>query len=219
MSEGLVVITGTSHGIGNATMKRFLMAGYEVVGIDKDIFDEPLENYTHFVCDISKDELPDLDEPVNILVNNAGIQGTDKDIDVNLKGLIRCTEKYGLQENISAIVNLASVSAHNGAEFGHYVASKGGVLSYTKWAAKQVAKYNATCNSLSFGGVFTELNSQVIDDPNKWDKIMEQTPLKKWMSRRECAEWIYFVSVINKSMSGQDIIIDNLESLNHTFVW
>ena len=219
MDKGLVVITGTCHGIGNATMERFLKAGWKVVGIDKDTFGRSLENYTHYVCDISKDELPDLGEPVNILINNAGVQGTDEDIDVNLKDLIRCTEKYGLQGNISAIVNLASVSAHNGAEFGHYVASKGGVLSYTKWTAKEIAKYRATCNSLSFGGVYTELNAQVMSDEDKCNKIMEQTPLKKWMSTQECAEWIYFVSVINKSMSGQDIIIDNLESLNHTFVW
>ena len=82
-----------------------------------------------------------------------------------------------------------------------------------------MAKYGATCNSLSFGGVLTELNRPVTEDAASWNTIMSMTPLKKWMTSYECAEWIYFVSVVNKSMSGQDIIIDNLETLNHQFVW
>ena len=48
---------------------------------------------------------------------------------------------------------------------------------------------------------------------------MEQTPLKKWATADEIAEWIYFFTVINRSCSGQDLIIDNLESFNHTFIW
>ena len=48
---------------------------------------------------------------------------------------------------------------------------------------------------------------------------MSMTPLKKWASAKEAAEWIYFVAKVNKSMSGQDIIVDNLEMLNHRFVW
>ena len=108
---------------------------------------------------------------VDILINNAGTQDDDA-IDVNLKGLIRTTEEYGLQPNIKSICNMASVSAHNGAEFPYYVASKGGVLSYTKWTAKEIAKYGATCNSLSFGGVMTDLNQSVMDDDEAWEEIM-----------------------------------------------
>lgn len=213
-----VIITGSSNGIGAACVDKFLREGHEVIGIDVEEQTCWERCYTHIQTSVADKYIPQIDD-VEILINNAGIQGTNFDIDVNLKGLINCTKFYGLQPKIKSIVNLASVSAHNGSEFGEYCASKGGVLSYTKWTAKEVAKYGATCNSISFGGVITDLNNQVIEDEAKWNQIMDMTPLKKWATAEEAAEWIYFIAVNNKSMSGQDIIIDNLEMLNHQFVW
>lgn len=219
-----VLITGSSKGIGLATAELFLKLStqfcYDVVGLD--VRDCPItlkdnKHYTHYVCDV-RGELPDI-ENVNILINNAGVQNSGHDIDINLKGTINCTEKYGMQSDIRAIVNVASVSAHNGAEFPEYCASKGGMLAYTVNTAKRVAKFNATCNSISPGGVLTYLNSQVMDDNAKWTAIMDETPLRKWATAQEIAEWIYFVSVINHSMTGQDIIIDNGEMVNHNFIW
>lgn len=217
-----VVVTGSSSGMGVEIARKFIQEGHFVFGIDiKDanpILDTEL-NYHHYICDVSdKESLPNI-ENVEILINNAGVQNTGHDIDINLKGLIYCTEKYGLQPKIRSILNQASVSAHNGAEFAEYAASKGGVLAYTKWCAKEVAKYDATCNSLSFGGVTTLLNKPVMDDPELWDQIMMMTPLRKWASEKEAADWVYFMTVINKSATGQDIIIDNGEILNSQFIW
>ena len=84
---------------------------------------------------------------------------------------------------------------HTGSEFPEYAASKGGVLAYTKNVAMRIAPYQATCNSLDFGGVMTELNRPVMEDEKLWDQIMELTPLKRWMSVEEAAEWIYFMAV------------------------
>lgn len=214
-----VLITGSSKGIGKAAACKFLANGHTVYGIDVLPGTIEHENYIHYCADVSKvDTLPIIDN-VNILVNNAGVQDSGNDIDVNLKGVINCTEKYGLSPNIVSIVNMASVSAHNGAEFGEYVASKGGVLSYTKWTAKQIAPILATCNSISFGGVLTDLNKPVIDDTAFWEAIMRETPMRKWITPEECAEWIYFFTVVNKSCTAQDIIVDNGETYNHNFIW
>lgn len=223
----MVVITGTSSGIGHATACLFLKRGYCVAGIDINentvknsdkLTDAEKARYTHYQVDISKDDLPDI-EYVSILINNAGVQDGDV-IGVNLVGTMRCTEKYALSNpDISAVLNLSSVSAHNGAEFMDYCASKGGVLSYTVATAKAIAPYGAVCNSISFGGVITPLNAPVITDSHKWSKIMDMTPLKKWATSEEAAEWIFFMTTVNKSCSGQDVIIDNLESWNHRFVW
>lgn len=214
-----VIVTGSSKGMGVEIAKKFLKEGHEVYGLDVEeasIFDT---HYYHYQCDVSdKDKLPVIDN-VNILINNAGVQNSGRDIEVNLKGVINCTEKYGLQESIKSVLNQASVSAHNGAEFGEYTASKGGVLSYTVWTAKQIAQYGATCNSLSFGGVLTDLNKSVIEDKEAWEEIMMMTPLRKWATEKEAAEWVYFMTVTNKSATGQDIIIDNGESRNARFVW
>lgn len=214
-----VVVTGASHGMGLATAKKFLERGFVVYGLDIDKSDIISPYYHHYICDVAdKDSLPDIDK-VHILINNAGVQNSGRDIDVNLRGVINCTEKYGLQPEIISILNQASVSAHNGAEFGEYTASKGGVLSYTIWTAKQVAKYGATCNSLSFGGVLTELNEPIMNDEQCWFEIMDMTPLKKWCTAEEAAEWVYFMTAVNRSATGQDIIVDNGEMVNHKFVW
>ena len=214
----LVVVTGTSSGIGLATAQKFLDEGFEVVGLDILPAAITREGYTHFVADVSKPEtLPDV-EGVNVLVNNAGVQNGD-DIAVNLEGTINVTEKYAFQPAIRAVVNIASASAHTGAEFARYSASKGGVLAYTKHVALEVAKYGATCNSLSPGGVLTSLNAPVIEDRGKWEQIMALTPLKKWATPSEIADWIYFVAVVNKSMTAQDVLIDNGESSSAHFIW
>ena len=65
----------------------------------------------------------------------------------------------------------------------------------------------------------TELNDPIMQDAELWKAVMDQNPLKKWVSADEVAEWVYFLTVVNKSCSGQDIVVDNLESLNGTFIW
>lgn len=216
-----VLITGSSRGIGRATALKFLEEGHKVFGIDVVPPMSPLSNknnYTHHICDISKGNLPDV-ENIDILINNAGVQDDETAIDVNLKGLIAVTEKYGLQENIKSILMNASVSAHNGSEFPRYAASKGGVLAYTKYVAREVAKYGATCNSLSLGGVTTSLNNPIINDEKLYKAVLDETLLKKWATPEECAEWIYFMTVVNKSMTAQDVLIDNGEVMNQKFIW
>ena len=89
-----------------------------------------------------------------------------------------------------------------------------------KNVASRLAKRNITVNSISLGGVYTKSNERVINDKESFSKIMSATPLKKWASEEEVSKWVYFLTMVNKSMSGQDILIDNGEyNLNNTFVW
>ncbi len=213
-----VLITGTSQGIGKAIAERFIKEGHDVIGIDRMEAKIQHRQYTHYQLDICNyDKLPDI-RGIQILINNAGTQN-ENDIDTNLKALIHMTEKYGVQDGICSILNIGSASAHTGSEFPEYCASKGGVLAYTKNVAMRVAKYGATCNSLDPGGVLTPLNECVISDPELWKQIMEETPLKKWATPEEIAEWAYFLTVINTFCTGQSIVVDGGESINHHFIW
>lgn len=214
-----ILITGSSSGIGLSTSKYFLSKGYDVIGIDEKPSQINNPHYQHFVSDISKDELPEI-EGVNYLFNNAGKQNSDDDIQNNLVGSIRVSKKYGYQKSMKSILFNASASARTGFEFDYYVASKAGIVGYMKHLASLLAKDGVTVNSISLGGVVTSSNKVVMEDKSSWEKIMEVTPLKKWASLDEINEWVYFLLVINKSMSGQDILIDNGEAnLNNTFVW
>lgn len=215
-----VLITGSSSGIGRECAVLFLEKGYEVLGIDikEDTIKHPL--YTHFSADVrDKENLPCIDG-INILITSAGVQNSGDDISINLKGTINTVEKYGVKEEIDSILMISSASAHTGLEFPEYSASKGGVLSYMRNVARRVAKYGATCNSISPGGVITDLNKPVMEDEKLWNEIMDLTPLRKWATSREIAEWVYFLTVVNRSATGEDFLIDNGETkLNGSFIW
>lgn len=213
-----VLITGTTQGIGKAIAELFLNKGHQVIGIDRQAPSIVAPSYIHHQCDIrDMNTLPELDD-VEILINNAGTQNED-DIDINLKSLIRLTEKYGVRKGIRSILNIGSASGHTGAEFPEYCASKGGVIAYTKNVALRVAAFGATCNSLDPGGVLTPLNDCVVNDPQLWSEIMEQTPLKRWATPEEIARWAYFLTVENTFCTGQSIVVDGGESINSHFVW
>jgi len=213
-----ILITGTSQGIGKAIAELFLKNGHSVIGIDRQEKSIDSSDYTHYVCDVRDTKnLPDVKD-VEVLINNAGTQN-EADIDINLKALIHITERYGVQPSIKSILSIGSASAHTGSEFPEYCASKGGVLAYTKNVALRVAKFGATCNSLDPGGVLTPLNECVVNDGELWAEIMKETPLKKWATPEEIAQWAYFLTVTNTFRTGQSIIVDGGESINYNFVW
>lgn len=213
-----VLITGTSSGIGKAIAEKFSECGHEVIGFDVKPQSLKNERYTHYVTDIYSGELPELGG-VEILINNAGVQNSGNDIDINLKGTIRITEKYAFCDCIKSVLFIASSSASSGAEFPEYAASKGGTVAYMKNVALRVAKYGATCNSLSPGGVVTSINDHIINSPELWQKVMNETLLNRWASVNEIAEWAYFITAVNRSMTAQDILVDNGEQAKSNFIW
>ena len=214
-----VLITGTSSGIGEATARLFLDMGHKVIGIDRKTATIKDSNYTHWIVDVrDKNNLPYYSD-IDILVNNAGTVDPEESIDTNLRGYINITEKYAFQKHIKAVVNVCSLSARAGLENGYYSASQGGRVAYSRHLAMVLGKkYGATVNCISPGAVFTNLEPELYDNPKLMKAVAEENIFKKWIMPEEIAQWIYFVSVINKSMTGQDILIDAGEEANYNFI-
>ena len=212
-----IVVTGSSGGIGVEVVKKFLAEGHEVIGID--IAPSKIEDarYAHHVADI-RGELPEIDD-VEGLVLCAGTIEESEAIDVNLCGTIKAAEKYSTSSVLKSVVIIASASARNGAEFPQYVASKGGIVTYMKNLAVRLAPRGVTVNSISPGAVITPMNRHILNDPDKFRLVSEESLLKKWATPEEIADWIYFLGVVNKSMTGEDLLIDNGEMLKSNFIW
>ncbi|MCM3548526.1 3-oxoacyl-ACP reductase [Niallia circulans] len=121
---------------------------------------------------------------IDVVVNNAGTccrydleSMTDemwhRDIDTNLRGTFLMTQTaiypYMKQQGNGKIINISSISGIMGGPFAFnegeraersgpaYAASKGGVIAFTRWVAKEVGRLGITCNSIAPGPVATEI--------------------------------------------------------------
>jgi 2-hydroxycyclohexanecarboxyl-CoA dehydrogenase len=129
--------------------------------------------------------------PVAILVNNAGIVGFhrfmtiteamwDRMMRINMKGPFLCTQAFVpdmLDAGWGRIVNISSSSAQTGAAaMSHYVASKGGVIGFTKALAIEFAQTGITVNNVPPGFVDTPM---LRESPVDVDNYALTTPMKR----------------------------------------
>ena len=212
-----VLITGTGRGMGLAMAKKFLREGHTVYGVDLLPAALGHENYRHLQADIrtARVETPEL----HILINNAGTLEEGDAMDVNLTATMDFTERHVNSPALRSVVFIASASARNGAEFPRYVASKAGLVGYMKYLALNLAPRGVTVNSVSPGGVITPANAHILENEALYDAVKAETLLGKWAEASEVADLVYYLSVINRSITGEDILMDNGEQLKSNFIW
>lgn len=213
-----VVISGTSSGIGKAIARRFLREGHHVVGFDVagPSIDHPC--YEHVVHDVRDEVTAQVASP-HILVSNAGTLEEADAIDVNLKGAIRFVEHFVDSPSLRSVLFVASASARNGAEFPLYVSSKAGLVGYMKNLALRLAPRGITVNSVSPGGVVTPANAHILESDELYAQVLAETLLGKWAEADEVADLVWYLTMVNRSITGEDILMDNGEMLRSNFVW
>ncbi len=213
-----ILITGTSGGIGRAIAERFLNEGHEVWGVDRQGSALSHPAYHHVVSDIRDAAALVLPQP-EVLICNAGTLDEQTAISVNLEGTMAFTEHFLESQTLKSVLFIASASARNGAEFPRYVASKAGLVGYMKNLALTLARRGVTCNSISPGGVITQANRHILESEKLYAAVKAETLLGKWAAPEEIADLAWYLTMVNRSITGEDILIDNGEMLKSNFIW
>jgi len=160
---------------------------------------------------------------LDILVNNAGIYPRqpcvtmteaqwDEIVGVNLKGVFQCVRlalPHMISRRAGKIVNISSVTFHVGSmNLSHYVASKGGVIGFTRALAREVGEHNIHVNAVTPGAIETEAEKAIATQAQV-DAVVAQQCLKRRIVPLDIARACLFLSCeLSDGMTGQTVNVD-----------
>ncbi len=230
------MITGASRGIGRAAAIRFAQAGYNLIltcirqsdtlrqmaetlekeyGIRCLAVCADMGNYED-VCRVFE-SVTDLD----VLVNNAGIayfgllsemspQDWDRVMRTNLDACFYTSKlaiPHMLRRHSGCIINVSSVWGSAGASMEvAYSASKGGVNTFTKALARELAPSNIQVNAIACGIIDTDMNAHLTEDEIL--ALKDDIPADRLGNPDEVAQLILQTAQAPSYMTGQIITID-----------
>ena len=226
-----VLITGATGGIGNALVKKFYDAGYNICasGTNSEKLNKLSKDYpdrlTIVQCNLSeKNQIQNLVEQaeeklgrIDILINNAGITRDnlfmrmkeaewEEVINLNLNSnfiLTKLIIKSMIKSRWGRIINISSDAAKIGNPGqSNYVASKSAIEGLTRTLANEVASRGITVNSVAPGFVNTEILNSV--DKFKLENMIQKVPMGRIGEANEIAEAVFFLSSEESSyITGQ----------------
>ena len=163
--------------------------------------------------------------PIDILVNNAGSlverlrilelteERWDEVIDLNLKSAFLCCRAVAasmMERKTGAIVNVSSIAGRTGGALGsiHYSTAKGGLITFTKGLAKELAPFGIRVNAVS-PGVIDTLYHEIFSTPEMVKGYVAGIPLGRVGTPDEVASVICFLSSNASSyLAGETIEIN-----------
>ncbi len=231
-------MTGAASGFGRAIATELANRGADIVAVDLNPADETVAEITNLgrsviylqadvsqldqVCAIREDMLR-LSGRIDILVNNAGVfpfrDFFDLDFaewkrtqEINLdsqflmaKAVITSMRKHGW----GRIVNIASNSLGLAvAGLTHYMASKGGVIGFTRALANDVAPYGITVNAIEPTGSRTPGGQHNIGDQLLAEVARLQAIKRVGIASDITGTVCFLTSDDSAFMTGQTIVVD-----------
>ncbi len=233
----LIVVTGSSKGLGLAICARLLNEGYKVVGISRTITDEfealqkefPETLFREAYDFSNTDDIQNLVRTItkaygNIygLINNAalghdGVLGTMHEtqikelIAVNVEAPILLT-KYASRSMLmklqGRVINIGSIIASTGFNgLSVYGATKASMSGFTKSLARDLGKAKITVNTIAPGYMATAMTSGL--EGEKLKSIERRSPLGHLATVEDVAGTVsYLLSDDAKNITGTTITVD-----------
>ncbi|MDG2153930.1 MAG: SDR family NAD(P)-dependent oxidoreductase [Crocinitomicaceae bacterium] len=212
MKKKILVVGGTK-GIGEAVVD--LMSQYECV-----VFSRNESTYdNHFVCDVLKADLPDIDNLSGLVYCPGSInlkpfhrlseEDFLNDFHINVLGAVRVIQKYfrELKRNKGSIVLFGTVAAHQGMSFhASIAASKGGLEALGRSLAAEWAP-NIRVNVVNPSLTDTSLAEGLLNTDQKKENAAMRHPLKKIGQPMDIAKAVQ-LCLENEWMTGQTIGVD-----------
>ncbi len=162
--------------------------------------------------------------PIDILVNNAGINvrgpsdelaeaDWDAVIDTNLKGPFLCARLFGPRmaaRGWGRVINLGSILSVIGLPGrAPYAASKAGIVNLTRVLALEWAERGVTVNAICPGPFGTEMNTPLLNDPEKFKAFVARIPMGRWGELPEIAGvTVFLASNASSFMTGSSVFVD-----------
>jgi len=161
---------------------------------------------------------------LDILVNNAGFgrpamllkmseEQWDQVLDVHLKGAFLCSQfaaRHMKEQNTGKIINVTSVAGLVGTVGQiNYSAAKGGIISFTKSAARELARYNICVNVISLGIVATDMSEKIRTDEKLSEIYMNRILLKRFAESDDISPAFVFLGAEESNyITGQLLCVD-----------
>jgi len=163
--------------------------------------------------------------PIDVLVNNAGSlierlkilelteEHWDEVIDLNLKSAFLCCRAVAasmIERKKGAIINVSSIAGRTGGALGsiHYSTAKGGLITFTKGLAKELAPFGVRVNAVSPGVIDTRYHEQ-FSTPEMMKSYVAGIPLGRVGTPAEVAAVICFLASESASyLAGETIEIN-----------
>jgi 3-oxoacyl-[acyl-carrier protein] reductase len=237
VSEGCVLVTGGSRGIGRAVVRALVADGrrvaftYCVGEADARAVEAAsggrAKTWRFDLSDRARPgiivpEIEDALGPIEGLVNNAAIRRDlllaatpdadwDAVIDANLGGSFRCCRAVlpkMISRRAGSIVNVSSLTAVRGvAGQAAYGATKAGLIGMTKSLARELGKRNVRVNAVVPGLVMTEMIADT--PPEKLKELRAIEALPSGTRPEDVAAMIVFLlSDRASAITGQAFLVD-----------
>jgi len=148
--------------------------------------------------------------PIDVLVNNAGslverqriLEVTEERWDdimaLNLTSAVLCSQAVAasmIERKSGAIINIVSIAGRNGGGpgAGAYATAKGGLITFTKSLAKELAPHGVRVNAVSPGVIATPFH-EVFSTPEMIKNFVAGIPMGRTGTSEECATVIAFLA-------------------------
>ena len=183
-----------------------------------------------FIADVSKKiqvqsmvtEILEQWERIDILINNAGVEphasllemdawDWQRTLDVNLSGAFYTTQvvaRVMREQGGGAIVNIASIAGggHGLKDRAAYVASKMGLIGFTREAARELAIFNIRVNSVCPGAMVSQMTADPMQNQAMVAEWLENIPQERLVQPEDIAGLVLFLcSSAASDISGQAI--------------